>query len=163
MTTRMMVLTIASAMVILASMASPGPARAPGSCGTGGQPTAERACPMMRSMVTPPSGASVRSDVADDGAASSEPRERAPSAPGGAERGRRVFLARCAACHGTDPARNGPVGPAVKGATTDLVRARVLWAAYPPGYVPKRPTRIMPPQPDLAQWIADLAAFLQAR
>jgi hypothetical protein len=53
------------------------------------------------------------------------------------------------------------VGPAVKGAAIDLIRARVLRAAYPPGYVPKRPTWIMPAQPDLAPWIVDLAAFLQ--
>jgi mono/diheme cytochrome c family protein len=80
-----------------------------------------------------------------------------------AERGRRIYLARCTACHSADPALAGPVGPAVKGSAIDLVRARVLRAAYPPGYVPKRPTRIMPAQPDLAPWIADLAAFLRAR
>jgi mono/diheme cytochrome c family protein len=79
---------------------------------------------------------------------------------GGAELGRRVYLARCTACHNPDPSRDGRVGPAVKGAPLELVRTRVLWAAYPPGYAPKRGTRIMPPQPDLASRVRDLAAYL---
>ena len=82
---------------------------------------------------------------------------------GNAELGRRVYLARCTACHNADPSRDGQVGPAVKGAPLELVRTRVLWAAYPPGYAPKRGTRIMPPQPDLVSRINDLAAYLRAR
>lgn len=81
---------------------------------------------------------------------------------GNAELGRRVYLARCTACHNADPSRDGQVGPAIKGAPLGLVRTRVLWAAYPPGYAPKRGTRIMPPQPDLVSRINDLAAYLRA-
>jgi mono/diheme cytochrome c family protein len=88
----------------------------------------------------------------------------APGSPstgrGNAELGRQVYLARCTACHAPDPSRDGRVGPAVKGASLELVRSRVLWAAYPPGYAPKRGTRIMPPQPDLAARINDLAVYL---
>jgi len=82
---------------------------------------------------------------------------------GSADLGRQVYLARCTACHNPDPSKDGRVGPAVKGSTLELVRTRVLWAAYPQGYSPKRRTRIMPPQPDLVSRIADLAAYLHAR
>jgi mono/diheme cytochrome c family protein len=107
----------------------------------------------------PGTGAAREPDLAP----SPELRRQAQAGSGDAERGRHVYFARCAACHNVDPTRNGPVGPAVKGAPIDLVRARVLWAAYPSGYVPKRRTRIMPAQPDLLPWIADLAAFLRAQ
>lgn len=77
-----------------------------------------------------------------------------------ADRGRRVYLAQCTACHAPDPARPGPVGPAVKGASRELLEAKVLRGSYPPGYVPQRPTTIMPPQPALAPEIPALAAYL---
>jgi hypothetical protein len=37
----------------------------------------------------------------------------------------------------------------------------VLRGAYPPGYQPKRPTSVMPPQPALAPDIPALAAYLK--
>jgi mono/diheme cytochrome c family protein len=92
----------------------------------------------------------------------SKAEEVAGASSGNAELGRRVYLARCTACHNADPSRDGQVGPAIKGAPLELVRTRVLWAAYPPGYAPKRGTRIMPPQPDLVSRINDLAAYLRA-
>ena len=61
--------------------------------------------------------------------------------------------------HKTDPAKDGPGGPAVKGSSWDLVEARVLNGTYPPGYKPKRDSKVMPP--DLATSIPDLAAFLR--
>lgn len=95
---------------------------------------------------------------------SSEASGSLPAASSGnAELGRQVYLARCTACHNADPSRDGRVGPAVKGAPLELVRTRVLWATYPSGYAPKRATRIMPPQPDLAPRISDLAAYLRVR
>ncbi len=78
-----------------------------------------------------------------------------------AERGRQVYLAQCTACHASDPAQPGPVGPPIKGASRDLLEAKVLRGAYPPGYRPQRPTRIMPPQPQVAAEIAALAAYLK--
>jgi mono/diheme cytochrome c family protein len=78
-----------------------------------------------------------------------------------AERGRQVYLAQCTACHGTDPARNGPVGPAVKGSSRALLEARVLRGAYPPGYTPKRPGAVMQPMPQLRDSLDDLAAYLR--
>jgi mono/diheme cytochrome c family protein len=78
-----------------------------------------------------------------------------------AERGRQVYVAQCTACHATDPAQNGPLGPAVKGASRELLEARILHGAYPPGYTPKRTSAIMQPLPHLAGSLDDLAAFLR--
>jgi len=78
-----------------------------------------------------------------------------------AERGRQVFLAQCATCHGPDPAQAGPIGPAVKGSSRELLEAKVLRGAYPPGYVPKRPTKVMPPLPALADDVGALADYLR--
>jgi mono/diheme cytochrome c family protein len=78
-----------------------------------------------------------------------------------AERGRQVYVAQCTACHGPDPAQNGPLGPAVKGASRELLEARILHGAYPPGYTPKRTSAIMQPLPHLAGSLDDLAAFLR--
>jgi mono/diheme cytochrome c family protein len=76
-------------------------------------------------------------------------------------RGRQVYLAQCTQCHNVDPALDGPVGPAVKGASRDMLEAKVLRGEYPPGYTPKRPTKVMPPQPTLAPDIPALAAYLK--
>jgi mono/diheme cytochrome c family protein len=78
-----------------------------------------------------------------------------------AERGRQVYVANCTSCHATDPAQNGPLGPAVRGASRELLEARILRGAYPPGYTPKRPSAIMQPMPHLAGSLDDLAAFLK--
>lgn len=78
-----------------------------------------------------------------------------------ASRGKQVYLTECIACHNPDPARDGVLGPAIKGASQELLEARVLRAAYPPGYTPKRSTALMPAHPKLAPKIPDLAAFLR--
>lgn len=91
--------------------------------------------------------------------AATPPRE--PAARGSAEKGKQVWLGQCVACHNSDPAKDGTLGPAVKGASPVLLEARVVRGEYPPGYKPKRPTKVMPPRPDLAASVADLAAYLQ--
>jgi len=78
-----------------------------------------------------------------------------------AARGRQVYLAQCVVCHHTDPSKDGPLGPAIKGSSRELLEARVLRGAYPPGYKPKRGTAIMQPMPQLASALDDLAAFLK--
>jgi mono/diheme cytochrome c family protein len=78
-----------------------------------------------------------------------------------AERGRQVYLAQCTACHGPDPAQPGPLGPAIKGSARELLEAKVLRGTYPPGYQPKRPTTVMPPQPALAPEVAGLTEYLK--
>ncbi len=78
-----------------------------------------------------------------------------------AERGRQAYLANCVACHNTDPAQPGPVGPALKGSPRELLEAKVLNGSYPPGYAPKRPTNVMVPIPAVAPEIAALAEYLR--
>jgi mono/diheme cytochrome c family protein len=78
-----------------------------------------------------------------------------------ARRGKQVYQSTCTACHATDPADPGPVGPAIKGSSRDLLEAKVLKATYPPGYKPKRATSVMPPQPQVAGDIAALAEYLK--
>jgi len=82
-------------------------------------------------------------------------------AEGPAARGRQVYLANCVTCHNPDPAKPGSVAPPVKGASRELLEARVLRGEYPPGYTPKRDTAIMQPVPQLARTIPDLAAYLR--
>lgn len=78
-----------------------------------------------------------------------------------AERGRQTYLANCVACHNSDPAQPGPVGPALKGSPRELLEAKVLNGSYPPGYTPKRPTKVMAPIPAVAPEIAALAEYLR--
>jgi mono/diheme cytochrome c family protein len=62
-----------------------------------------------------------------------------------AERGRQVYLAHCIACHNTDPAQPGAVGPPLRGSSRELLEAKVVNGTYPAGYTPKRPTKVMVP------------------
>jgi mono/diheme cytochrome c family protein len=78
-----------------------------------------------------------------------------------AARGRQVYLAQCTQCHNANPALPGPVGPAIKSASRELIEAKVIRGEYPPGYTPKRPTKVMPPQPALAPDVPALAAYLK--
>jgi mono/diheme cytochrome c family protein len=77
-----------------------------------------------------------------------------------AQRGKIVYTGVCIACHNPDPGLDGALGPAVAGASRELLLARVLHGTYPPGYTPKRPSQAMPAMPHLAEKIDDLAAFL---
>ena len=77
-----------------------------------------------------------------------------------ADRGRQVYLTNCIICHNPDPALAGSQGPPIAGAPRDLVEARIVHAAYPPGYTPQRQTHAMPAQPFLASKVDDLTAFL---
>ena len=78
-----------------------------------------------------------------------------------AERGRQVYMGQCTACHASDPSQPGPVGPEIKGSSRELLEAKVLRGAYPPGYKPKRPTAVMPPQVQVGGDIPALAAYLK--
>jgi mono/diheme cytochrome c family protein len=77
------------------------------------------------------------------------------------QRGRAVYVANCVACHNNDPSKDGPIGPALRGSSPELVKARVLSTSYPPGYKPKRPTHVMPQFPFLKEEIPYLAAYLR--
>lgn len=78
------------------------------------------------------------------------------------EAGRTVFLSHCIACHNVDPSRDGSLGPAIKGSSLELVQARVLRGEYPPGYTPKRTTKIMVRLPLTEEDVAKVHKFLNA-
>lgn len=78
------------------------------------------------------------------------------------ERGRVLYATNCAVCHNANPNLSGSLGPPIAGAPRALVEARVLHAAYPPGYKPKRTSHVMQPLPWLAPNIDQLTAFLDA-
>ena len=77
------------------------------------------------------------------------------------DRGRQVYQNVCVACHHGNPAVDGSLGPAIAGASRELLEAKVLRAEYPPGYTPKRPGGVtMPAFAYLAEEIDALAAYL---
>lgn len=76
------------------------------------------------------------------------------------EAGRGTYNANCIACHSMNPAQDGALGPAVAGASPELIEARVMRGAYPPGYAPKRETKVMIPLPHLEAKLPELAAYL---
>jgi mono/diheme cytochrome c family protein len=71
-------------------------------------------------------------------------------------------MANCIACHSQNPAMDGALGPAVAGSSYELIEARVMRAEYPPGYTPKRDSRVMIALPHLKDQIGALAAYLDS-
>lgn len=78
-----------------------------------------------------------------------------------AKRGQLIYFANCIACHNSDPARDGVIGPAIMGASLELIEARIMKASYPKNYKPKRLTKAMVALPHLAKEIKAIHAFLQ--
>ena len=78
-----------------------------------------------------------------------------------AARGGVVYDTNCTACHAREPGQKGPVGPAIAGASLELLQHKVLRNEYPPGYVPKRDTKAMVPLVHLEKELPALHAFLQ--
>ena len=98
----------------------------------------------------------------DPSSASQQPSQISPEAEklNLITRGQKVYSQNCVACHNPNPKQDGAVGPAIYGSSLELVSARVLRAAYPPGYKPKRPTGQMPAFAGLEKEIPALHAFL---
>lgn len=92
--------------------------------------------------------------------AKAEPDTRTPAEL--VEAGRGAYNANCIACHSMNPAQDGALGPAVAGASFELLEARILRAQYPEGYEPKRSTRVMVALPHLEPRIGELVAYLDS-
>jgi mono/diheme cytochrome c family protein len=122
-----------------------------------------------KSVASAPTATTEKSGAATPAPAEKPPAASASTAPaaavssvkGSPEKGKQLWLGQCVACHNPDPAKDGTLGPAVKGSSPSLLEARVVRGEYPLGYTPKRPTKVMPPRPDLAPSVPDLAAYLQ--
>jgi mono/diheme cytochrome c family protein len=87
-------------------------------------------------------------------------KEEGPETP--ESRGRRAYVTYCVVCHNADPRKDGTTGPAIAGASQELVEAKTLRQTYPLGYKPKRTTKTMPAYPQVKTRISDLTAFLNA-
>lgn len=89
------------------------------------------------------------------------------AAPSGAAasvaRGRSIYQTQCIACHHSDPNKAGSIGPDVFGSSKELLAARILRGEYPPGYQPKRTTRMMAPLPALTNEIDSLHLYLNTK
>jgi mono/diheme cytochrome c family protein len=88
-------------------------------------------------------------------------RKEAPSDPRVAK-GLAVYASNCTACHNRNPALEGTLGPAVAGSSLDLLKARVIHGTYPPGYTPKRETRIMQKLPLTEGDVEAIHAYLKS-
>jgi mono/diheme cytochrome c family protein len=78
-------------------------------------------------------------------------------------RGKKIYRNICVVCHNADPNQAGPLGPAIAGASRELLEARLLRGEYPPGYTPQRNTKQMPRFEFLEPNLDDIAAFLANR
>jgi cytochrome c553 len=79
-----------------------------------------------------------------------------------AQRGEVLYRTNCASCHGSNPKRQGPIGPAIAESPRELLEARVLRRSYPFGYHPKRSSHLMLSMPWMAGHIDDLKAYLDS-
>jgi len=78
-------------------------------------------------------------------------------------RGEKIYRNICVVCHNADPNNAGPLGPAIAGASRELLEARLLRGEYPPDYTPKRNTQQMPLFKFLEPNLDDIATFLASR
>lgn len=76
------------------------------------------------------------------------------------DQGKVAYMANCIACHNVSPKQAGSVGPDIYGSSLELVEAKVLRNEYPPGYSPKRPTKLMIAIPSLKDQIPAIKEFL---
>ncbi|MBM9576800.1 cytochrome c [Leptospira sp. 201903070] len=76
--------------------------------------------------------------------------------------GKGLYVANCSACHNQNPALDGAVGPAIQGSNFELLKARIVSGAYPPGYTPKRSSQLMTRLPLNDEQIRSIEAYLNA-
>lgn len=75
-------------------------------------------------------------------------------------KGKVLYSFRCGSCHNVNPAKDGTLGPAVNDASLELLKARIIHGTYPPGYTPKRDTKIMVRLPLTEEEVETIHAFL---
>lgn len=77
------------------------------------------------------------------------------------QKGRTLYTLHCASCHHpSNPTLDGALGPAVAGSSFELLEARLQRGEYPPGYTPKRETRVMRKMPMTPEDLEALHAYL---
>jgi mono/diheme cytochrome c family protein len=78
-------------------------------------------------------------------------------------RGEKIYRNICVVCHDADPSQAGTLGPAVAGASRELLEAKLLRGEYPTGYTPQRNTQQMPLFEFLEPNLDEIATFLANR
>lgn len=116
---------------------------------------------------TPTASAEMTKEAEHSEESSGEATETAGETPGLSQddlvaRGKGVYMANCIACHNSNPAKDGTLGPAVAGSSHALIEDRVVSGTYPEGYEPKRTSKLMIPLPHLAPDIDALTAYLDS-
>ena len=111
---------------------------------------------------TQPQTSAADSNPSMNSKAPDSPSEETQSAAELAAKGRGIYMANCIACHNVDATKDGALGPAVAGASLELLEARVIRGDYPAGYIPKRDTRVMVPLRHLERNLGELVAYLDS-
>ena len=78
------------------------------------------------------------------------------------KKGRIVYFANCVSCHNNNPKKTGSIGPAVYGASIDVLTQKIVYGKYPENYRPKRTSKIMPLMPHLNKDISNLHVFINS-
>ena len=78
------------------------------------------------------------------------------------EKGRIVYFANCVSCHNNNPKKTGSIGPAVYGASIDVLAQKIVFGKFPENYSAKRTSKIMPLMPHLKKEISNLHVFINS-
>lgn len=82
------------------------------------------------------------------------------------DKGRRAYLSVCIQCHNKDPNLKGSMGPELVDAPMAVMDHKVKTGKYPEvlpaGFVPKRKTKLMRPQPNSVKDVPAIYAWIQS-
>jgi mono/diheme cytochrome c family protein len=82
------------------------------------------------------------------------------------DKGHKIYLSQCIACHNKDPNVKGAIGPELVDAPVDLMKIKVVTGRYPEvlpdGFVPKRKTKLMKKFPQLEADVPSIYAWIQS-
>ncbi len=82
------------------------------------------------------------------------------------DKGKKLYLSNCIACHNKDPNMKGSIGPEMVDAPLAVMTSKVMTGGYPAvlpvGFVPKRKTKAMKKIPKLQKDIPAIHAWVQS-
>lgn len=82
------------------------------------------------------------------------------------EAGKRAYISACIQCHNRDPNKKGSLGPELVDAPLELMKIKVATGRYPdvlpPGFVPKRSTKVMRKLPNSVKDVPNIHAWIQS-
>lgn len=82
------------------------------------------------------------------------------------DKGRRAYISVCIQCHNKDPNLKGSIGPELVDAPFEVMQHKVKTGRYPdilpPGFVPKRKTKLMRPLPNYVKDVQAIYTWIQS-